>query len=358
MGSFKKIVNRVLASFRLGKVNKQAWEKRVLLIREDAIGDFLLSTGGIKYCKEFFSDKDVYLLVDYRLADLGKLYVAEDHLILLNKNAYYDDLDYRIMFLNKLRSIGFKTVISSIHRSSHCNDITKLTGAEITWGYERELIFPVRRFGNYNHQITSLDRVKTNTEHFNHVIEHEAYMVSRLTGKEVSAKDVYPLIPLTDIRLRQDYFVYLPEAGDSSRVYQPERFFPFLEKIAKEKGLKCLVIGVNPSVKVPESVYIENLLGKTTLAESLKLVAEAALVVGNETGLAHAAWIMNQKLIMIYGGGHYGRFLPLSDTAKLVIHKMDCYQCDWTCKYNERPFPCIGLIAENEIENAILSFLN
>lgn len=34
--------------------------------------------------------------------------------------------------------------------------------------------------------------------------------------------------------------------------------------------------------------------------------------------MTHAAWFLNKPTVMIYGGGHYGRFLPLKSSRTIT----------------------------------------
>jgi len=101
-----------------------------------------------------------------------------------------------------------------------------------------------------------------------------------------------------------------------------------------------------------------NLVSKTTLLESLILIKNGKLTIGNETGLVHASWIMEVPTIVIYGGGHFGRFLPLNSYGKIVYKNLECFCCNWKCHYKEIPVRCISGIEESKIYQSIEKLIN
>lgn len=344
----------------LKKTNKSGADKRVLLVKDDAFGDFILFTGALKFYQTHFGKENVYLLVIDRIADVAQLYVYEANLLVFQPNKFENKVLYKIKFLNSIRTIGFDHVIASTHRSSNCNKIVKLIAAKNNYGYEKEHIFSSRRINYYNHRVTSFDKISpSNDPHcYNHVIEHEAYFLSQvlnMTG--LSSDEILPLIPSDGFveKLNEPYFVLLPEAGDMIRAYPVKKLAEVMKTLCKRYGIKCVVLGTGKGYdpKVFEAENSVLLLGKTSLSEALAYVHFAQFTLGNETGLTHASWIMHNPTVMIYGGGHYGRFLPLNDFCSLVTHKMDCYCCHWSCKFDAPIVPCVSNIREDEIIRAV-----
>jgi ADP-heptose:LPS heptosyltransferase len=102
---------------------------------------------------------------------------------------------------------------------------------------------------------------------------------------------------------------------------------------------------------------IVNLIGKTNLAQLLDLMANAALVVSNDTGPAHLSIALGRSTVVIVGGGHFGSFVPYPDAitpkeARFVYQEMECYHCFWRCHKRAdkfQLFPCIGAIEEDRV---------
>ncbi|MCK5215187.1 MAG: hypothetical protein KAR05_07540, partial [Candidatus Omnitrophica bacterium] len=49
------------------------------------------------------------------------------------------------------------------------------------------------------------------------------------------------------------------------------------------------------------------------------------------------------------GGGHFGRFYPYGDKKdnRIVFKRLDCYYCNWICKYPE--VKCLNEIEVDEV---------
>ena len=72
------------------------------------------------------------------------------------------------------------------------------------------------------------------------------------------------------------------------------------------------------------------------------------------------------KSICIFGGGQYGRFLPYDDSLfgkkrynpKIVNYKLECYNCNWHCKYKKIiNWPCISKIEVENVEKVLKEIL-
>jgi ADP-heptose:LPS heptosyltransferase len=79
-----------------------------------------------------------------------------------------------------------------------------------------------------------------------------------------------------------------------------------------------------------------NLAGKTTPLQLVECIRRCDLLLCADAAPLHIATAMRKPVVGILGGGHYGRFYPWGDPklANVVNNPLDCYGCNWQCKYD------------------------
>lgn len=72
---------------------------------------------------------------------------------------------------------------------------------------------------------------------------------------------------------------------------------------------------------------IHNVAGATSLAEAIALIAGAAAVVANDSGLLHIASALNRPVIALYGPTDPDHAPPFSDVARSLSLRLACSPC-------------------------------
>ncbi|MGI4813183.1 MAG: lipopolysaccharide heptosyltransferase II [Janthinobacterium lividum] len=78
---------------------------------------------------------------------------------------------------------------------------------------------------------------------------------------------------------------------------------------------------------IEQAPFVRDLCGQTSLTEACALIARAAAVVSNDSGLMHVAAGLNRPLVALYGSTDPRHTPPLSDTAQVQWLHLDCSPC-------------------------------
>ena len=123
---------------------------------------------------------------------------------------------------------------------------------------------------------------------------------------------------------------------------QYDRFGLALADICVQNGFSVAAFGGSKEYENNEKNLVQlseygvpthNFSGSITLGESAAFIAQCRLAVGVNTGLSHIAAISEVPLVVLLGGGTFGRFFPYSPQTTAVCLPLDCYGCKWQCRH-------------------------
>ena len=109
--------------------------------------------------------------------------------------------------------------------------------------------------------------------------------------------------------------------------YGPAKRWPHFRELATRVGIAVVLLGSRADA--PTANYIEgkNLVGQTTLDEAIDLIAGAAYVVTNDSGLMHVAAALGTPQVALFGSSSPERTPPLSARARVVWLRPECSPC-------------------------------
>lgn len=129
------------------------------------------------------------------------------------------------------------------------------------------------------------------------------------------------------------YVCVHPGARQPSRRWLPERFAEVADRLALD-GLKVVLTGLSEESEVVQAVQDAmrmpalNLSGKTELGALAALIAQAKLVVSNDTGISHVAAAVATPSVIVSCGSDPGRWAPLDRVRHQVISaEVECRPC-------------------------------
>jgi heptosyltransferase-2 len=128
--------------------------------------------------------------------------------------------------------------------------------------------------------------------------------------------------------------VFAPGAEFGSAKRWPESHFAGLARNALRDNPRAQIVllGSNKDHPVCEEIRaieprVRNLAGATTLDQAIALIASAAAVVSNDSGLLHIASALNKPVIALYGPTDPDHAPPFSDQAVSMSLRLECAPC-------------------------------
>jgi heptosyltransferase-2 len=109
--------------------------------------------------------------------------------------------------------------------------------------------------------------------------------------------------------------------------YGPAKRWPYFGELAAKLGGEIVLLGSLSDKKEAEKIAGKNLIGQTSLDEAIDLIAGAAAVVSNDSGLMHVAAALGRPLLALFGSSSPEHTPPLSPSARVLWLKPECSPC-------------------------------
>jgi ADP-heptose:LPS heptosyltransferase len=108
----------------------------------------------------------------------------------------------------------------------------------------------------------------------------------------------------------------------------------------------------------PNDKHLIDLVGSTTIKQSLTIINRCSLIVGSEGGMLHCASALGVKTLTIFGGSDYKMWNPGGDYSPMISKDYDCSPCFFTskaayCDYHK----CLLDISVNDVIKKISCIL-
>ena len=313
--------------------SKRIREKSILLIRLDAIGDYVLFRNFIEILKRHprYSGYRITLLGNIVWKELALELdgVFVDEFIWLDRRSFAKNFLYRYKKLRKICSIGYETVISPVYsREFYFSD----------WiAYSVHAKEKIASIGNYSN--ISRKQKKRSDQWFTRLIPAKEAIVfefyrnreffSNLLGEELAV--ACPSMKLQNTArpasLPERYAVLFIGASAKFRKWPAANFAEVARHLEQEFGLAIVLAG-GPSdtsdARDFEALYhgeVCNMVGKTSLLELARLLSNAEILLSNETSAPHIATALdNCQVVVLSNGNHFGRFVPYPEPMNAKYH--------------------------------------
>jgi len=330
-------------------------KKRLLIVKTDAIGDYILFRNYIEIVKqsELYKDYEIDLLGNRLWQDIAINYDTQyvNAFFFVNPETLYQAPLTTLTWALRLFRKKYLQVLQPTQSRTFIGDaLAAFSGARNIIGFEGTTERINQKYKTKTDKFyTQLLKVPPGT-----IFEFE---VSRFFFETLLNKPVTIDRPIIKIKnTNKNGVVIFPGAGASKRNWEADKFLSLIRLILTHTSQSVYIAGGHQElllaaylVKNLPAGGVNNLTGKTSLLQMIELIDNAALVISCETSAVHIAAATETKSICILGGGHFNRFMPYSENQHgkplCVFEKMDCYNCNWNCKFyshETEPYPCIA----------------
>jgi len=337
---------------------------RILVLRPDHIGDFVMWMPFARMLRQQFASPvhHITLIANKSVADFAANLGYFDDVWSVDRDRMDRDYRYRAAIVRRVRKAGFGVAINPLYTREFTRGdlIVRAARAPVSLGFRAD---PQGRDARFNKMgdawYTSL--VEADGVRIHETARNAAFARSMFAA---SLDQVSPWLGQASsddcAGVARPYVLISPGSSDPRKNWPVSRFAELARRIRTATGWSVVLCGaatdVPASAQLREQIgasQVFDLTGCTTLRELQGLVQGAALVICNDTSLAHFAVAVGVTGLAIVGGGHWDRFLPYPDDIVDSSHfavattAMDCFGCRWRCKYELTPngaFRCLDAV--------------
>ncbi len=342
--------------------------KNILYVRTDAIGDAVLSAGMLPYLKNIYPESKITVVCREHIAELYKNCPYTDGVITFVEDKARHDEGHRKMVCEKIKSIKPDLILNPVrspcfftHVFSLCVPTAKKVALRGDFSniHEHEQVQFEKMY----------DQVIETGSRCNEITHHQNF----LNGLYPCKCTIRPLVwPEKNDFAFADEFLAKENldpskliaifAGAQFEIRSSKILGQSLNRLCRENGYQVVALGIDRDFNINQQNCIDsgaryiNMCGKVSLMQCAAILKHCRLALGVETSLAHIACAMDTPTVIVSGGGHLGRFAPFSPTCSVVTLPLECFQCNWYCRYS---LPvCLVDISPSTVEVAIRDLLS
>lgn len=343
-----------------------------LVMRLDAIGDFViwLQSGAADIAIELRrTHPRVILLANVAWAPLAAELHVWDEVIAVDPARFVRNLRYRIKTLAMVRRLGFSIAVQP--RAARLflleDALVRVCGASVRVGSDAlsaNMPAALKSFGDRGYsKIIPVPLAVTVHESARGIAFARGFCQS--TGVVVPASQLAaplgpPMVPL------ERFIVVAVGAGWSGRQWPIEKFAALLSELHTTHGLLVVMVGSTAErklvlqLKALTTARVADFCGRLSLAQSVRMIERAELLIANESGPMHIGVWCGTPVLGLVGGGHFGWFAPYPENfsriapLQIAYRPMPCFHCNWHCKFEVAPGTAVPCVRDIDVRDVVL----
>lgn len=317
--------------------------RKILIIRNDGIGDLLNSTPAIAMLRQTYLDAEITVLVQPLNAPILIGNPDVDRVLIFDRGEAHRRLRDRLQFYQRLRQEHYDLVVV-MRTASWCNLVAFLSGAKYRLGrHQKQFRSFLTHAWQGRYKKGKTHEVDRNFELVQLICDGDRRrrLVLNLLADEIeSAKQLLAAWKITP----NDFLVGIHPGGSSfDKRWPEENYAQVADSLVHEYNAKILIL------RGPDEAKLEQNIQRVVQSESISyapksirelaaLIKHCNLFLCNDSGPMHIAAALDVRTVAIFGPTDHVAWEPLSDEATIVRRDMPCWPCSahkctigWEC---------------------------
>ena len=338
--------------------------RKILIIRNDGIGDMLNSTPAIALLRKNYVDAEITVLAQPLNAPILVGNPDVDRVLIFDPANVHRQLRDRLQFYRHLRCEQYDLAVV-MRTAWWCNCVSFLSGARYRLGRYRKrfksLLTHTWREQYKKGEVHEIDR---NFDLVGLICNGEGHrqLVLNLQDDEIARTQQL----LSDWKIAPNDFLVGIHPGGSSfdKRWPEENYAKIADTFAHEYGTKILIL------RGPDEVELEKNIRKAgrsnfityapkSVRELAALIKRCNFFLCNDSGPMHIAAALDVRTVGIFGPTDHVAWHPLSEEATIVRRDMPCWPCSphrckigWECT-KKLPVDTVWNAVEKWAENKV-----
>ena len=317
--------------------------RKILIIRNDGIGDLLNSTPAIAVLRQTYLDAEITVLVQPLNASVLVGNPDVDRVLVFDREHTHRRLRDRLRFYRRLRHEQYDLVVV-MRTASWCNFVAFLSGAKYRLGRNQKQF---RSFLTHTWQ-GQYKKGKTHEVDRNFDLvrlicdgdKHRRLVLNLLDDEIESAQQLLAARKITP----NDFLVGIHPGGSSfDKRWPEENYAQVADALVHEYNAKVLILRGPHEAKLERNIqrFVKSesiAYAPRSIRELAALIKHCNLFVCNDSGPMHIAAALAVRTVAIFGPTDHVAWEPLSDEATIVRRNMPCWPCSahkctigWEC---------------------------
>jgi heptosyltransferase-2 len=274
--------------------------EKILVVRNDRFGEFLLNIPAFRALKESFPGSRLTLVVNHYVEGLAECIDSIDNLLIWENRKH--KLNEIIKFSKVLKNEKFDLCVI-LNPSKEFNIISFLAGIPLRVGYNRKWGFLLNRKTEDRKCLGEKHEIEYNLELVNLV---GAKTENKALSLRVSDDIINGLLGEYGLKSSDNLIAIHPWTSDPIKQWPLVHFLELIKKMVKEFNLKILIIGGEEQILTSQQLFkdlgknVIDLTGRTTLKELAVLLERCKLLISGDSGPNHLAGAVGVPVIAIF----------------------------------------------------------